>query len=228
MSTSQSERYEAAPAILEQNAGTASRAVVDRRAHMNNLFRSLAVVTILGGVAVAQEATRGSVAEITKTDLTKVDKLLSTNVSLFGVSLGDQFSEAEEKARSAGFVVKSETLARGAGHLARVFDSSGKESWGFSDETGTVIEIILRSDLATRLPGDSSKLFDPTIMDAESPLRLRLLGREDKRSVEHPVASMTTISISYDKEGIRLTQSNLGGGRNFPPTVFLVVPAKSR
>jgi hypothetical protein len=192
------------------------------------VLQSVGVVAVLSAVLAAQESTRASATEITKTDVTNIEKVRSTNLMLFGVALGDKFSEAEEKARSAGFVVKSEALTRRAGHLARVFDSSGKESWGFSDESGTVTEIIVRSDLAPRLPGESSKLFDPTIMDAESPLRLRLFGREDNRTVERPAASMTTITISYDKEGIRFTQSNLGGGRNLPPTVLFITPAKSR
>lgn len=192
------------------------------------VLRSVGVVTILSAVLSAQESPRVAATEVTKTDVTKIDKIRSTGLMLFGVALGDTFSDAEEKARSAGFVMKSEALTRRAGHLARAFDSSGTESWGFSDESGTVTEIIVRSDLAPRLPGESSKLFEPSIMDAESPLRLRLLGREDNRTVERPTATMTTITISYDKEGIRFTQANLGRGRNLPPTVLFVTPAKSR
>jgi hypothetical protein len=184
-------------------------------------------VAVFSTAAVAQEPSTEPV-EISKTDLTQLDKILATNLTVFGVALGDRAGNAEEKVRAAGFRVESEAWTRSGqvgGRFIRAFDGLNKEPFGFGEEDGIVTEIVLRSDIVPRLPGNSPKLFDASIMEAESPLRLRLLGREDRRSASG--TAITTVTFSYDKEGIRL-ESSMARGRSLGQNVFLVAPAKAR
>jgi hypothetical protein len=189
------------------------------------------------GLAVAVLATvltaQAPQLEVTQTDLTKIDKIRSVSLSLFGIALGDRTQAAEAKARAAGFRLEEVDASRRSGQVSagfiRVFDSSDNEVFGIGDEGGTVTQLVLRSDLAPRLAGESSKLFEASIMEPESALRLRLLGREDNRTVEHPSGTyLTTITISYDKEGIRLTRSLIKGRGDLDPVIHWVMPAKIR
>ena len=174
-------------------------------------MKKLMNTVVLCGLATVllAQGTPISLVEITKTDVTTVGTIRSVGLSVFGIALGDRTDAAQEKARAAGFRSEMGTTPQADGsRFVRVFDAAGKEVLGLTDEGGTVTGITLRRDLADRLPGESPKLFNAAIMEPQSALRLRLLGREDSRTVEQPRGtSITMVNISYDKEGIRLTQS---------------------
>jgi hypothetical protein len=92
-----------------------------------------------------------------ETDITKIDKIRSVNLTLFGIALGDATNAAQEKVRAAGFRPE---VAQAVGiDFIRVFDSSNKEIFGITDEGGKVARLTLRDDLALLLPGEWSKLF---------------------------------------------------------------------
>jgi hypothetical protein len=188
------------------------------------------VATLSTALLAQEKQTPTAPIEITKTDMTKIDKIRSVDLTVFGVALGDATDAAQEKVRAAALRPEVVALPKtNGGRFIRVFDSSQKEIFGITDEGGTVTGLTLRNDLAPRLPGESPKLFSASIMEPESALRLRLLGREDSRTVEHPRGtSITEINISYDKEGIRLSQSYVGSLGDLPPTIHLVMPAKPR
>lgn len=168
--------------------------------------------------------------EITTTDITKLERIRSTDLTLFGIAIGDTTEAAQGKVTAAGFRAELVEAPQADGNrFTRVFDGANKEIFGFTDDGGSVEGLTLRDQLSARLPGDSARLLHASIMAAESPLRLRLLGREDSRTVERARgASITTIKISYDKEGIRLNQSYIEGTGNLPVTLHVVRPARPR
>jgi hypothetical protein len=217
----------------EQRASSAQKPNVSNNGgdvhRVDRLAIAASFVVIFATSLVAQDSPTPRI-EITQTDITKISPIRSVSLALFGIALGDRTDAAQEQAKAAGFRPEAVTTPQKDGsRFVRVFDSSEKELFGFKDEGGTVTALTLRNDLAPRLPGESSKLFNASIMEKESALRLRLLGREDSRSVDQPRGtSITSVTISYDKEGISLTQSYVGRMGDLPPTIHLVMPAKAR
>jgi len=156
--------------------------------------------------------------EVTVDDFTKTEKVRSTDLSTFGVKLGDDLAVAEPKLAANGRKV----FRRESG-MVEIYDSQGRELLAIAtDREGRVSKIIWFRDMARHLAGESALLLSSDIADAESPLRLRLLGREDSRN-SHPGSFGSTVTYSYDKEGIRVIRSG-----NASPVIHLVPPAKSR
>lgn len=196
-------------------------------------------------------AGQSGLIELTTSDFTKLEKIRSTDLRLFGIALGEKVEMAEFKAQRAGFrtltflessMAMRELLIKKnpsttilppfpTEHLdsVEVFDAASP-SWEFPQnqmfdllvDDRVVTEIRLWPGVAPRLSGEAQKLFQPAVMEVESSLRLRLLGREDNRSSERGFVGQL-VEISYDQEGIRLSQ--VGDGS---VSFRLVMPVKRR
>src|SRR5882672_8974791 len=158
--------------------------------------------------------------EVTRADFTKEAKIVSTELAIFGVMLGDSISDARAKIEHAGLKL---TAPEGR-HT--IIANDGTELVGTRVDGDKIVMLALFSAMAKYLAGDSVRLLSDDVTSPDSPVRLHLLGREDKRDVEHnSIGSIVT--CSYDKEGIRLIRSYSRYG-DAPTVMHFVPPARTR
>lgn len=161
------------------------------------------------------------ITEVTRLDFTKRKEIVSSKLSVFGVSLGDSVRDAKSKFERAGLAIRGKAAAS----QFSVYGND-EELLGLDSQDERISRVALFSGMARYLVGEAARLFDPNITEADSALRLSLLGREDSRSDE--VNSIGHVVIcSYDKEGIRLIRSfsRYGDAR---PVLHWVPSAKKR
>ncbi len=104
--------------------------------------------------------------------------------------------------------------------------NDGTELIGIRVESDKIVLLALFNAMAKYHAGDSVRLLSDDVTSPDSPVRLHLLGREDKRDVEHnSIGSIVT--CSYDKEGIRLIRSYSRYG-DAPTVMHFVPPARTR
>ncbi len=159
--------------------------------------------------------------EVTSVDFTKLEKVVASRLSVFGVALGDSVRDAMRKIENAGLRVKA---AQFPGQFY-VYEGS-EQLLTLSAESGVVTQIVLYGVMVKHLAGESSLLLDANSTSPDSAVRLRLLGREDNRSEERSSVGRTVI-CSYDREGIRLVRVFFSGTDSFGSMQF-VMPAKPR
>jgi hypothetical protein len=159
--------------------------------------------------------------EVTSVDFTKLEKVVASRLSVFGVALGDSVRDAMRKIENAGLRVKA---AQFPGQFY-VYEGS-QQLLTIVGESGAVNEIVLYELMARHLAGESRLLLDADSTSPGSAVRLRLLGREDNRSEERSGVGRK-VTCSYDREGIRLVRVFLGGTDSLGSMRF-VMPAKPR
>jgi hypothetical protein len=143
--------------------------------------------------------------EITKNDFTAIKRLRSDELSFFGIRLGDSRGDVHSKAERAGLTCKEESVSL-PGVEVRIFLSTPSPTRTLAAvdiRSGVVSEIGLRTEAAEVLAGESKKLLGIECLDETSPTRLRLLGKEDRRT-ENPSQYSKSVVYYYDKEGIQL------------------------
>ena len=174
--------------------------------------------------------------EITDKDLTKLGRLCSLDLSVYGVRLGMQTSKALLTLHQYEFAVKEDEQAV----LGRRFHNirvlwEGSEIVTIAIKSDRVDEIVLQRHIASYLPGESPHLFDPEMADRDSPLRRRYFGREDRVATDSS-QNLTTVSYFYGAEGvevrgIRLFATVAGKGISDPSfhiLIALTYPEKQR
>jgi len=157
--------------------------------------------------------------EITRVDFTKEEKIISTSLTVFGIGLGDSLTDTKVKAERAGVKL---TMTEGRYSL---FDGDD-ELVGIGFESEKVVMLALFHGMVKHLAGDSAQLLGDDTTSPDSAVRMHLLGREDKRTVEHGSTGMV-VTCSYDKEGIHLIRSYSRYG-DAPTVLHLVLPARTR
>ena len=160
--------------------------------------------------------TERSFIEITKEDFTKAERLRSTNLTVFGIHLG----QPEKQAGAAVAAANLGWKVQQSGNI-EVQDSTGKGLIVMTVTDGEIELIGLQSAITEYLKGDAKKLFSPTILAPQSSFRMAILGHEDERK-----EGDITVVYSYFKEGIEIQ----GITALKPPAVIvtLFLPAKSR
>jgi len=166
--------------------------------------------------------------EVTKSDFTRLKSIRSTQLVTFGVGLGDRVASARTAVQKAGLTweVPADPSA-----VVTIGNASGKTLFGINAEDGVVTRVVWYEGIGPYLAGESGKMTDFHVLDPESPLRLRLLGREDSRDDRGLGKTGKIVTYSYDKEGFRLI-GVYPTSDPFDPDemllIHLVYPAKTR
>ena len=162
---------------------------------------------------------KAAVIEITQQDFTKAEVLRSTNLTVFGIHLGQLEQEAAAAAQSANLV-----WTRSESGDIEVREAGGKCLMMVGLADGEVVSIALESDIARYLKGDAKKLLSTTVLEPQSSFRMAILGHEDERKEENEIIHY--VKYTYFKEGIEIQGLYIDN----PPSVkvLLFLPAKSR
>lgn len=178
----------------------------------------LAIIAALSGCAH-----RHLPIEMTERDFTSLSEWRSTNLSFFGIRVGEGAAEARQ--RISGLPFRAESTPG----VFNLFDQTDEvASIVFGAEQVSQIRLFPRASVY--LAGASQRLFAPEIADEDSALRRQLLGREDKAISERGDFT-TTVHYVYGPEGLELQRSIMRVG-NFRPVVMITVifskPEKTR
>lgn len=160
--------------------------------------------------------------EITTQDFTKAQPLRSSQLSFCGVTLGQSVSDARNiTCPGLAWYFSSAT------QNTELRGNSGQTIAVLLVEGGIVSEIVLQSTAAPLLSGDSRQLLTEAAFSENSPIRLRLLGREDSKSISSDDPLLKVCAFTYDTEGIELSSIQIGNGTpNY--RIRLRYPAKRR
>ncbi len=189
--------------------------------------------------SVGSEAPKATV-EVTSEDFTACEKIDSTRLTTFGVGLGQSM---DEMLRALRPYEKRLRLAQ----KPRPSPETGEFAVEIEDSTGALLALVVLRDgsvariewytaMSDYLAGSSARLLRPEAGDADSDLRMSLLGREDDVTVSSDigrVSDVTTFTFSYDSEGMRiertLWRSLVPGVPSFDGiAIHLVRPARVR
>lgn len=165
--------------------------------------------------------------EVTKSDFTRLKAVRATQLLTFGVVLGQQIDVSRAAVQKAGLTWQ---LPTDPSAVITVGNSSGTTLFGINTDEGVVVRVVWYQELGPYLAGESGRVVDFHILDQDSPLRLRLVGREDNRDERHFGESGRIVTYSYDKEGLRFIGIYPAADSSDPVKllVHLVPPAKSR
>ena len=158
--------------------------------------------------------------EVTRTDIATVTALRSDSLTTFGVRLGDSEEQMRQRVTMAGLKLQ----ARTKGECCDLLDQHSNAVAIFHLREGRIAGVAWGSGLRQYMPGRGGEIFNPEIADSDSPLRLELLGREDRREIERGL--YPTVTYFYDREGIRIFRMSIGDLQIV--NVELVPPAKPR
>ncbi len=164
-----------------------------------------------------------STIEVTERDFISLSGWRSTDLSFFGIRLGEDAAQARRRISELPFKSKS---TPGAFNL---FDQD-LEVATIVLGAGQVSQIRLFPRASVYLAGQSRELFLQEIGDADSSLRRRLLGREDDVIVEQN-STVTSVFFVYGPEGVEVERSTMRIGWTSPVvmvSVKLVAPEKAR
>jgi hypothetical protein len=187
------------------------------------LVSSAAIAVLASDPRSSNQDVNGSVTEITENDFTQLATIRSTNLSVFGVRLGDSLSDAKANVERYGLRLVPARFPNGFS----VYEKDGPaELIGLRTEEQRIVKIALFDGMAKYLAGESRLLMGDDVTRRDSPARLRLLGREDRRSDERDMDGHT-VTCSYDKEGLLLIRSYSRLG-DAPTVLHLIFPAKAR
>ncbi len=152
--------------------------------------------------------------EVTREDFTACEKIDSMHVTTFGVGLGQSMDEMLAALRPY------ETRFR-LSQKAKASPETGEVGVEIEDSTGALLALVAFRDgsvariewytmMGRYLAGASARLLRTEFGDADSELRISLLGREDdvKISSERGMAfDMSTFTFFYDSEGMRIKRT---------------------
>lgn len=164
---------------------------------------------------------RAGFTEVTVHDVTELAELRSTELCTLGVALGD----AEERMRSSS-AERGWQLAVDPRLGCCTASIAGEPVALFEVKGGRVERVVWYAALAKYLAGRAAKLLDADVGLPDSPVRLSLLGREDRHTLEHSAYLPDDATYSYDREGIRIVY--FADGETRVLTLQLVTPAKMR
>ena len=195
-----------------------------RRAHLG--VARFALVGLLVPLAFAQQPRASNAVEVTKTDFTKLERIRATDLATFGVRLGDALAVAQAKVEKANLTWRPDLEDK---QRCTIWDQRGKQIAAFDIDAGRVAEIVWWDGMGKYLVGDAPRLFDKTVVDPDSPIRLKLLGRENSHS-EQKLLTGRTVTYAYDREGLQIIVvfAAIGDYRSLSIVVHLVQPAKAR
>jgi len=185
---------------------------------VRNLRNSVSFILCLL-LACTVTANQTQKVEVTQTDFTKESKIISTELTVFGVGLGDSLADVKAKVEHGGIKL---TVTDGRYSL---FDG-GEELVGIGFESDKIVRLALFYGMVKRLAGESAQLLGADSTSPDSAVRIHLLGREDRRSVEQSSIGHT-VTCSYDKEGIHLIRLYSKYG-DAPTVLHFVLPARAR
>jgi hypothetical protein len=194
----------------------------------------LAIVVSAGicvGFGVSVARAQGAPVELTKTDVTKLKSLESSQWAVLGVRLGDSKDVALQTLQRVGNIKVQEDSA--SGRIFVIAPPTGNTvvmSVRVTQNQITAINLI--GGFSERLQGDTGLLLRAFEDDS---LRHKLLGREDQREAirggtnEAPTADVT---YAYFKEGILLHYSvkRSADGKQLETLreMVLIYPARAR
>jgi len=194
----------------------------------------LAVMLTVGtsaGLAVPATWAQGAPVELTKTDITKLKTLESSQWAVLGVRLGDSKDAALQTLQRVGNIKVQDDPASGRIFvIAPPTGNTAVMSVRIMQNQVTAINLI--GGFSEWLQGDTRLLFRAFEDDS---LRHKLLGREDQREAiaggtkEAPTADVT---YAYFKEGILLhysvRRSADGKQAETLREMVLIYPARAR
>lgn len=204
------------------------------------MFKNISIIGMILGISLAygqqKIAPKGAskqthsvqVTEITDRDLTKVEELRSTKLTVFGIRLGQTKDEARSAAESARMTWKMVAMAEGD-PMPAVFDESGHQLLHLDlSAEGLVTRIRLKPSISRYLAGDGKRLFADDILDPASSTRMELLGHEDQYQHD-PWQTLDGEyrRFQYFKEGIEVA-GTVPANSIIPMEVQLFPPAKQR
>ncbi len=210
--------------------------VIIRRIRWTSLLvrLSLAVMVTIGvctGLGMPVAWAQGAPAELTKTDVTKLRTLESSQWAVLGVRLGDSKEAALQTLQRVGNIKVQDDQA--SGRIFVIAPPTGTTvvmSVKITQNMVTAINLI--GGFSEWLQGDTRLLFRAFEDDS---LRYKLLGREDQREAiaggtkEAPTAD---VSYAYFKEGLllhySLKRSAEGKQAETLREMVLIYPARAR
>lgn len=193
------------------------------RALVHSFRRCGLLITTVVISVCASGASPGKV-EMTRSDFTGVQGVRSTNVTFFGIGLGDSKINAKAAAAKAHLSWLPEEEFPNNVELQ---DADGETPAIIQIDEGMVSTMVLHRAASRYLAGNARKLFSADVVDADSPIRLQLLGREDKVTRTEDAAS-ETITYTYDKEGFQLRCIAFAASGDVIISFHLIAPARSR
>ena len=104
--------------------------------------------------------------EVTRVDFTKEAKIVSTELAVFGVMLGDSISDARAKIEHAGLKL----IVPEGRHT--IIANDGTELVGIRVDGDKIVMLALFSAMAKYLAGDSAKLLSDDVTSPDSAVRL--------------------------------------------------------
>ena len=168
--------------------------------------------------------------EVTTTNFLAQPRIVSTNLKTFGVRLGMTRSDAIE---ALGRVCQQCPVRLDGentyGEIAVVTTDGQYRLMTFHIADGKVDWIRWDRAMENYLAGESGKLLTADAFTPDSPIRLRLLGREDNAThvSRQLITLVETVTFVYGKEGLQMEQvlSSV-----LPPTlsIALTTPARAR
>jgi hypothetical protein len=183
------------------------------------------------GLAMPVVWAQGAPLELTKTDVTKLKTLESSQWAVLGVRLGDAKDVALQTLQRGGNIKVQDDPA--SGRIFVVAPPTGNTVvMSLKITEGLVTGISLLSGFGEWLQGDTRLLFRAFEDDS---LRFKFLGREDQReAVQGGTKESPTLTVSYAyfKEGLFLIyavkRSADGKQVETAREMFLIYPAKAR
>lgn len=178
--------------------------------------RAIFLMPISASSGAVDSTPRDRTIEVTEVDLIKVKGWSSSQVSMYGVRLGNSRQIAEDSLRQRGitFRVIQQEPRNGVPVSAILVTVRGEARTAvvFEMEQDTVTKIQVGEAGAKLLVGETLKLF--RFYDTTTPLQL--LGEEDRRERD----LLGGVDYYYLKEGVII--------QTYIPTVTFMVPAKVR
>jgi hypothetical protein len=165
----------------------------------------LAVACLVPAQASAVPCTAppsGKRLEMTQHDFTREASLCSLRMSLYGIYLGQAREDALAAITSAGFTPREMQGDNAITEVHYIFARRGHslvKYFTLQIRSERVETITLHAAMQALLPGESAMLLDAESALPDSPVRRRLLGREDEAHV-----SPDSATYAYFAEGLEL------------------------
>jgi hypothetical protein len=172
--------------------------------------------------------------EVTKVDFTALPTISSSNLSVFGITLGmneqDVISTLQRTCPQCSTKLRESTEQP---VLDVTLQGDNRSSFSIRYDREAVDQLWLHRPMKRLLIGRSQELLTPEAYTKDSPLRLELLGREDNMTPQVDVGTLhefTRQTYVYAKEGLQLEtvaiRSSIGNVDSM--TLVLTRPARAR
>ena len=172
-----------------------------------------------------------AIVEVTAQDFVTLPKIVSTQLSTFGIRFG---MNGAEVAAALGKHCPKCSLKRGqSGEDLIIFEGDELPAAAVKYSEDLVERIRWMSNMRNHLMGQSKELLTPEAYTPDSPVRLELLGREDTYTPvteSNSVGATSTQTFVYAKEGLQLElfKTNIMGNAYSVMSVKLTKPARIR